>query len=667
MRVRAYSARVCDDGASFNVTVKIYPGGPPAAGTLPLGGALDVPQVRSLRWAVPLAELGNVGIIAFGVGVAEAVEAVEDVLAASAAVVCLFAAYRDGSQILYRDHFRALLAAHPGRLRIRYTSRGRRRTRRTSGVGEETVPRRLGGCSVGDRELGPGVVALPGHRHGVDGGAAWSWLGILGFEGGGSRATRAGATSARPEPALPARRARRAGDRAARRRRASQAVVWCRPWPDRGAVDGGRAGGELLAALFRTIKHDEAGGERAENVREAVMFALHEVETLTDRCTEHFTRHIVKSQASRVIERRLVKSAENLTKVVRVAAKFECFGSSDKLRMTHKILRQLGKEADKLEGERTRPEKRKADEAKAPEPKKPKAESPAAPLIPCCSRTAAPRCLNYGVRTEKVKTVLADLCAVMEDERYPTWAGTGAAAGMAPPVLGRDRLQISTSLRGARSACSRAPFLYSGLTSTQDPIPLVAAAVLVANGSLDPNLRAVDGWLSEAARPTAAKALGAGVAQILGAKVDLERANDELKAYFTPDLQSNRKDAKADPGPSPPGRGASARRRRVSRLGDGDVARYAARALASAAKAEDCAKLVAAGRDEVANLGKLARSAPPPATASSADDGVPISALRPPATACRRDGRQGEQARQRPRPREEEARGPPAGRKRKAD
>ncbi|KAH8048824.1 hypothetical protein JL722_12289 [Aureococcus anophagefferens] len=39
--------------------------------------------------------------------------------------------------------------------------------------------------------------------------------------------------------------------------------------------------------------------------------------------------------------------------------------------------------------------------------------------------------------------------------------------------------------------------------------------------------------------------------QILGAKVDLERANDELKAYFTPDLQSNRKDAKADPGPPP--------------------------------------------------------------------------------------------------------------------
>ncbi|KAH8093650.1 hypothetical protein JL720_4800 [Aureococcus anophagefferens] len=476
--------------------------------------------------------------------------------------------------------------------------------------------------------------------------------------------------------------------------------------PDRGAVDGGRAGGELLAALFRTIKHDEAGGERAENVREAVMFALHEVlmkndavcakvadlrdqvETLTDRCTEHFTRHIVKSQASRVIERRLVKSAENLTK--------------------------LGKEADKLEGERTRPEKRKADEAKAPEPKKPKAESPrrrssraqdllareaagdgppaAAPALTPASIAAPPpeaakrgprleprsrrraaaaldavdrakaakpamnepgevevyvahladdeaaavamaavhlagkatdaptrlshvfeavrspqggsmakrcwplaapwrdqvllaeqrllRCLNYGVRAEKVKKVLADLCAVMEDERYPTWAGTGAAAGMAPPVLGRDRLQISTSLRGA--------------------------PVLVANGSLDPNLRAVDGWLSEAgAAYDAGEALGAGVAQILGAKVDLERANDELKAYFTPDLQSNRKDAKADPGPSPRRSRRPRREATVSRLGDGDVARYAARALASAAKAEDCAKLVAAGRDEVANLGKL--------------------------------------------------------------
>ena len=218
MRVRAYSARVCDDGASFNVTVKIYPGGPPATrgtsafmGAIPLGGALDVPQVRSLRWARPLAELGNVGIIAFGVGVAEAVEAVEDVLAASAAVVCLFAAYRDGSQILYRDHFRALLAAHPGRLRIRYyLSRAAADAEDVCVDGEETVPRRLDArllrAEIGSWDPASSRFLVIGT--GSMEGAAWSWLGILGFEGrrlfeghSGWRNFRAPAPK---EPALPA-------------------------------------------------------------------------------------------------------------------------------------------------------------------------------------------------------------------------------------------------------------------------------------------------------------------------------------------------------------------------------------------------------------------------------------------------------------------------------
>ncbi|KAH8045598.1 hypothetical protein JL721_12572 [Aureococcus anophagefferens] len=435
MRVRAYSARVCDDGASFNVTVKIYPGGPPAKrGTSAFMGALPPGPNSNLQ---------------------------------------------PDFNILYRDHFRALLAAHPGRLRIRYyLSRAAADAEDVCVDGEETVPRRLDArmlrSEIGSWDPASSRFLVIGT--GSMEGAAWSWLGILGFEEEAPRATRAGATS-RPAPRAGASgRARRAAPARPRRPAATGSigtwVVWCRPcrgapraaarhgaagrpaeprrgllqarrqeprdqdvcdWaearrpaspcslracaprprararapspfvrppgPDRGAV-GGRAGGELLAALFRTIKHDEAGGERAENVREAVMFALHEVlmkndavcakvadlrdqvETLTDRCTEHFTRHIVKSQASRVIERRLVKSAENLTKVVRAwRQKFECFGSSDKLRMTHKILRQLGKEADKLEGERTRPEKRKADEAKAPERKSPR-RSRQRPLIP---------------------------------------------------------------------------------------------------------------------------------------------------------------------------------------------------------------------------------------------------------------------------------------------
>ena len=170
-----------------------------------------MPQVRSLRWARPLAELGNVGIIAFGVGVAEAVEAVEDVLAASAAVVCLFAAYRDGSQILYRDHFRALLAAHPGRLRIRYyLSRAAADAEDVCVDGEETVPRRLDArllrSEIGSWDPASSRFLVIGT--GSMEGAAWSWLGILGFEGrrlfeghSGWRNFRAPAPK---EPALPA-------------------------------------------------------------------------------------------------------------------------------------------------------------------------------------------------------------------------------------------------------------------------------------------------------------------------------------------------------------------------------------------------------------------------------------------------------------------------------
>ncbi|KAH8045599.1 hypothetical protein JL721_12573 [Aureococcus anophagefferens] len=156
------------------------------------------------------------------------------------------------------------------------------------------------------------------------------------------------------------------------------------------------------------------------------------------------------------------------------------------------------------------------------------------------------RCLNYDVRTEKVKTVLADLCAVMEDERYPTWAGTGAAAGMAPPVLGRDRLQISASLSGAFGVL-KSPFLYSGLTSTQDPSlwsPRPCSSPTGASTrTCGPSTAGCRGGAAYGGREAPRRRRRA----ILGAKVDLERANDELKAYFTPDLQSNRKDAKADP------------------------------------------------------------------------------------------------------------------------
>ena len=106
-RVRAFSARLSADRETFasrsgvppslrlsalrrirarpgRLTVKIYPGGPPATrgtsahlGALALGATLDVPQYRSMHWAVALAAVERLCVVAFGVGVAEALEPVE--------------------------------------------------------------------------------------------------------------------------------------------------------------------------------------------------------------------------------------------------------------------------------------------------------------------------------------------------------------------------------------------------------------------------------------------------------------------------------------------------------------------------------------------------------------------------------------------------------------
>ena len=134
MRVRAYSVLLgdCGGGAegcpTFNLTVKIYPGGPPKTrgtsahlGVLAVGATLHVPETRALRWAVAPAEAVSVGMVAFGVGIAECLEPAEMILAASGvARVTLVYANRHASQILYHDRLRALLADHPRRLALRH-------------------------------------------------------------------------------------------------------------------------------------------------------------------------------------------------------------------------------------------------------------------------------------------------------------------------------------------------------------------------------------------------------------------------------------------------------------------------------------------------------------------------------------------------------------------
>ena len=125
MRVRAYSAYLEDSGG-FSLTVKIYPGGPPSTrgtsaylGAVSVGSKVWIPQVRSVGWAVPLRSIQKVGLVAFGVGIAEMLEPLEHVLLGSSEVeVRLIYATRNEKQIIYRPWLRRLLASHAGRFSV---------------------------------------------------------------------------------------------------------------------------------------------------------------------------------------------------------------------------------------------------------------------------------------------------------------------------------------------------------------------------------------------------------------------------------------------------------------------------------------------------------------------------------------------------------------------
>jgi len=124
-RVRAYSALVHVDARSFNLTVKIYPGGPPMTrgtsaflGSVGIGALVHVPEVRSMRWATAPAVAKRVGLVAYGVGIAECLEPIELLLASGATDVRLVTSNRREEQILHRERLRALLLAHPGRFAV---------------------------------------------------------------------------------------------------------------------------------------------------------------------------------------------------------------------------------------------------------------------------------------------------------------------------------------------------------------------------------------------------------------------------------------------------------------------------------------------------------------------------------------------------------------------
>ena len=121
-RVRAFSMLLGADGKSalaFNLTVKVYPGGPPHSrgtsahlGSLRVGDSVHVPQTRGLRWVAPPAHVKRAGFVAFGVGIAECLEPMEELLHGGAEVRLLYAS-RDRASVVHMAELSALLAAHP--------------------------------------------------------------------------------------------------------------------------------------------------------------------------------------------------------------------------------------------------------------------------------------------------------------------------------------------------------------------------------------------------------------------------------------------------------------------------------------------------------------------------------------------------------------------------
>jgi hypothetical protein len=108
--------------------VKIYPGGPPHTrgtsaflGSVSVGSFVAIPQVRAARWSVwPPSQARRVGLIAFGVGIAEVLEPLQLLLAEPAAEVRLVYASRSSHSVLYRARLRRLLAAYPRRFAVRH-------------------------------------------------------------------------------------------------------------------------------------------------------------------------------------------------------------------------------------------------------------------------------------------------------------------------------------------------------------------------------------------------------------------------------------------------------------------------------------------------------------------------------------------------------------------
>jgi ferredoxin-NADP reductase len=157
-RVRAYSMLLGagDAPRAFNLTVKVYPGGPPRSrgtsnylGGVAVGESVHVPQTRTVPFAEAPAGVRRAGMVAFGVGIAECLEPMEELLRAGAEVRLLYAS-RDEASIVHAEELRALLAAHASLRVHHFLSRQHREEAAVCATSERFSLRRIDEEAVAD-------------------------------------------------------------------------------------------------------------------------------------------------------------------------------------------------------------------------------------------------------------------------------------------------------------------------------------------------------------------------------------------------------------------------------------------------------------------------------------------------------------------------------------
>ena len=122
-RINPYSATLNMTDRTFELVVKIYPGGPPTSpgvsaylGKLAVGASAHVPEIRSLDW---YRTSRRVGMLCFGVGLTECIRPAT-VLLAAGAEVRMIVANRNAAQAVLLERVHRLLREFPTRFRMRH-------------------------------------------------------------------------------------------------------------------------------------------------------------------------------------------------------------------------------------------------------------------------------------------------------------------------------------------------------------------------------------------------------------------------------------------------------------------------------------------------------------------------------------------------------------------